>query len=297
VSLCCITASFIMVLGLVSFRECVALILVLFLHGSPIVELVDGSSRAVIVSCTCVCTLEGATLDVQLNLVFRNDSDKPLECVFRSHEDGVASVYAFAVQINGRHIASSVCERSKARNLFDDALSRGANAALVEEANEGHSFAISCGLLRAHGEECHVSLSYTKLCPFAAQHELLVVIPYTALRPLQPVQCRVNIVGVPSEPRCNQSGMHISSSGRDSWTINSIGDQSCEPLAIYVARSPAMIPFTVSAERFENTVALMAMPSLSAPGLLEDVNGASSLIFLIDRSGSMNGSNMRFSKL
>jgi Ca-activated chloride channel family protein len=70
---------------------------------------------------------------VVLSQRFRNDEDQPIEAVYKFPLDEGAAVCGFEVEIDGRLIKGRVEEREKAFETYDEALAAGHGAYLVDE--------------------------------------------------------------------------------------------------------------------------------------------------------------------
>jgi Ca-activated chloride channel family protein len=64
---------------------------------------------------------------------FRNDEDQPIEAVYRFPLDEGAAVCGFEAEVDGRRVVGRVEEREKAFEAYDDALSAGHGAYLLDE--------------------------------------------------------------------------------------------------------------------------------------------------------------------
>ncbi|XP_016523031.1 von Willebrand factor A domain-containing protein 5A-like [Poecilia formosa] len=87
-----------------------------------------------------------ATLVSTLN--YENKEDKPLEAVFVFPLPGDAAVCHFSAQIGETHIVAEVKEKQQAQEEYDDALSSGQQAFLLEESDESPDiFSLKVGSL------------------------------------------------------------------------------------------------------------------------------------------------------
>ncbi|XP_014880799.1 von Willebrand factor A domain-containing protein 5A-like isoform X2 [Poecilia latipinna] len=99
-----------------------------------------------------------ATLVSTLN--FENKEDKPLETVFVFPLPGDAAVCHFSAQIGETHIVAEVKEKQQAQEEYDDALSSGQQAFLLEESDESPDiFSLKVGSLPP-GESASIRLEY-----------------------------------------------------------------------------------------------------------------------------------------
>ncbi|XP_053278569.1 von Willebrand factor A domain-containing protein 5A isoform X2 [Pleuronectes platessa] len=99
-----------------------------------------------------------ATVVSTLN--YENKEDKPLEAVFVFPLPGDAAVCHFSAQIGQTQIVAEVKEKQKAREEYDDALSSGQQAFLLEESEQSPDiFTLSVGSLPP-GESASIRLEY-----------------------------------------------------------------------------------------------------------------------------------------
>ncbi|XP_039454044.1 von Willebrand factor A domain-containing protein 5A-like isoform X2 [Oreochromis aureus] len=99
-----------------------------------------------------------ATVVSTLN--YENKEDKPLEAVFVFPLPGDAAVCHFSAQIGQTQIVAEVKEKQKAREEYDDALSSGQQAFLLEESDESPDiFSLRVGSLPP-GESASIRLEY-----------------------------------------------------------------------------------------------------------------------------------------
>uniref|UniRef100_A0A3B3TXK1 von Willebrand factor A domain-containing protein 5A-like n=1 Tax=Poecilia latipinna TaxID=48699 RepID=A0A3B3TXK1_9TELE len=99
-----------------------------------------------------------ATLVSTLN--YENKEDKPLEAVFVFPLPGDAAVCHFSAQIGETHIVAEVKEKQQAQEEYDDALSSGQQAFLLEESDESPDiFSLKVGSLPP-GESASIRLEY-----------------------------------------------------------------------------------------------------------------------------------------
>ncbi|XP_031695219.1 von Willebrand factor A domain-containing protein 5A-like isoform X3 [Anarrhichthys ocellatus] len=99
-----------------------------------------------------------ATVVSTLN--YENKEDKPLEAVFVFPLPGDAAVCHFSAKIGQTHIVAEVKEKQEAREEYDDALSSGQQAFLLEESEQSPDiFSLSVGSLPP-GESASIRLEY-----------------------------------------------------------------------------------------------------------------------------------------
>ncbi|CAI5694371.1 unnamed protein product [Oreochromis niloticus] len=116
-----------------------------------------------------------ATVVSTLN--YENKEDKPLEAVFVFPLPGDAAVCHFSAQIGQTQIVAEVKEKQKAREEYDDALSSGQQAFLLEESDESPDiFSLSVGSLPP-GESASIRLEYVTELAVQADDGLRFCLP------------------------------------------------------------------------------------------------------------------------
>ncbi|KAM4743415.1 von Willebrand factor A domain-containing protein 5A-like isoform 4-T4 [Anableps anableps] len=116
-----------------------------------------------------------ATVVSTLN--YENKEDKPLEAVFVFPLPGDAAVCHFSAQIGKTHIVAEVKEKQQAREEYDDALSSGQQAFLLEESEQSPDiFSLRVGSLPA-GESASIRLEYVTELAVQADDGLRFCLP------------------------------------------------------------------------------------------------------------------------
>ncbi|KAM4590353.1 von Willebrand factor A domain-containing protein 5A-like [Fundulus diaphanus] len=116
-----------------------------------------------------------ATVVSTLN--YENKEDKPLEAVFVFPLPGDAAVCHFSAQIGQTHIVAEVKERRQALEEYDDALSSGQQAFLLEESDQSPDiFSLSVGSLPP-GESASIRLEYVTELAVQADDGLRFCLP------------------------------------------------------------------------------------------------------------------------
>ncbi|XP_039905452.1 von Willebrand factor A domain-containing protein 5A-like isoform X4 [Simochromis diagramma] len=116
-----------------------------------------------------------ATVVSTLN--YENKEDKPLEAVFVFPLPGDAAVCHFSAQIGQTQIVAEVKEKQKAREEYDDALSSGQQAFLLEESDESPDiFSLRVGSLPP-GESASIRLEYVTELAVQADDGLRFCLP------------------------------------------------------------------------------------------------------------------------
>uniref|UniRef100_A0A8P4G9C6 VIT domain-containing protein n=1 Tax=Dicentrarchus labrax TaxID=13489 RepID=A0A8P4G9C6_DICLA len=116
-----------------------------------------------------------ATVVSTLN--YENKEDKPLEAVFVFPLPGDAAVCHFSAKIGQRQIVAEVKEKQEAREEYDDALSSGQQAFLLEESEQSPDiFSLSVGSLPP-GESASIRLEYVTELAVQADDGLRFCLP------------------------------------------------------------------------------------------------------------------------
>ncbi|XP_026154928.1 von Willebrand factor A domain-containing protein 5A-like isoform X1 [Mastacembelus armatus] len=93
-------------------------------------------------------------------LIYENKEDKPIEAVFVFPLPGDAAVCHFSAKIGQTEIVADVKEKQEAREEYDDALSSGQQAFLLEESEQSPDiFSLKVGSLPP-GESASIRLEY-----------------------------------------------------------------------------------------------------------------------------------------
>ncbi|XP_027136348.1 von Willebrand factor A domain-containing protein 5A isoform X5 [Larimichthys crocea] len=116
-----------------------------------------------------------ATVVSTLN--YENKEDKPIEAVFVFPLPGDAAVCHFSATIGKTQIVAEVKEKQKARDEYDDALSSGQQAFLLEESEQSPDiFSLSVGSLPP-GESASIRLEYVTELAVQADDGLRFCLP------------------------------------------------------------------------------------------------------------------------
>ncbi|XP_040901625.1 von Willebrand factor A domain-containing protein 5A-like isoform X7 [Toxotes jaculatrix] len=139
-----------------------------------------------------------ATLVSTLN--YENKEDKPIEAVFVFPLPGDAAVCHFSAKIGQTEIVAEVKEKQQAREEYDDALSSGQQAFLLEESEESPDiFSLSVGSLPP-GESASIRLEYVTELAVQADDGLRFCLPAVLNPRYQPQGSEVTSVQVTSVP-------------------------------------------------------------------------------------------------
>ena len=93
-------------------------------------------------------SVSGFTGHVTSTLQYTNNEENPIEAIYVFPIDEQAAVCGFQATIDGRTIIAEVREKQEAKDIYDDAISSGHGAYLLEESDESSDiFRISVGNL------------------------------------------------------------------------------------------------------------------------------------------------------
>ncbi|XP_041092751.1 von Willebrand factor A domain-containing protein 5A-like [Polyodon spathula] len=121
--------------------------------------------------------VQGFVADVCSTLSYENSESSPVEAVFVFPMEEDSSVYDFHAEIGGVKIQAEIREKQEARDTYDDALSSGQQAFLLEESDESRDvFRLSVGSLPA-GQKASVCLSYVTELAVEADGALRYCLP------------------------------------------------------------------------------------------------------------------------
>uniref|UniRef100_A0A672SCM2 VWFA domain-containing protein n=1 Tax=Sinocyclocheilus grahami TaxID=75366 RepID=A0A672SCM2_SINGR len=115
-------------------------------------------------------------------LQYVNEEERPLEALFVFPLPADAAVCHFSAKIGEQEIVAEVQDRDTARDQYDDAVSSGQQAFLLEESAESPDvFRLSVGCLSA-GQNAAVTIIYVTELAVQADHSLRFCLP-TVLNP------------------------------------------------------------------------------------------------------------------
>ncbi|CAF93414.1 unnamed protein product, partial [Tetraodon nigroviridis] len=157
--------------------------------------------------------LKGVEVDVEVRdhvasvvstLNYENSEDNPLEVVFVFPLPGDAAVCHFSAAIGQKQIVAEVKEKQQAHEEYDDALSSGQQAFLLEESDESPDiFSLRVGSLPP-GQTASIRLEYVIELALQADHGLRFCLP-TVLNPPLPT-CRQSSLQCPGQQPSSRSG-------------------------------------------------------------------------------------------
>ena len=272
---------------------------------------------------TVKAQLRGYLVGLISTLKYSNDGSNPIEVLFRFPIEESFAVVGLEAEIGDKRIKAEVREKEEAKQMYDDAMASGFTAALAEEQS-GDIFSISLGNLPPKSEaRLHLKLAGELALDAdgAVRFALPAVLkprytPTGSSDPLQPIGTGIGSnVAHGSVPAVFNFEMdildevsvsHITSpthsistkthSGRIHVTLGNATPLD-KDLVVLVhlnePHSPKAIPELgdgmLSQKKFMGSPAVM----LNFFPKFETKQAACEFVFIVDRSGSMNGSFIR----
>ncbi|XP_059187475.1 von Willebrand factor A domain-containing protein 5A-like isoform X2 [Centropristis striata] len=267
-----------------------------------------------------------ATVVSTLN--YENKEDKPLEAVFVFPLPGDAAVCHFSAKIGQTEIVAEVKEKQEAREEYDDALSSGRQAFLLEESDQSPDiFSMSVGSLPP-GESASIRLEYVTELAVQADEGLRFCLPAVLNPRYQPRGSEGNPVQVTSVPAslvpyslsfsarvssarpvskvessCPLDPLQYLNTEQTQATVKlSAGhkfDRDVELLIYYKdAHQPTAVVEAGQASAKPGTlmgdpVVMLSLYPEFPQAVMSSVASCGEFVFLLDRSGSMQGERMK----
>ncbi|XP_029026303.1 von Willebrand factor A domain-containing protein 5A-like [Betta splendens] len=256
-------------------------------------------------------------------LSYDNKEDKPIEAVFVFPLPGDAAVCHFSATVGQTQIVAEVKEKQQAREEYDDALSSGQQAFLLEESDQSPDiFSLSVGSLPP-GESASIRLEYVTELAVQADDGLRFCLPAVLNPRYQPQGSEgpsVEVTSVPASqvPYTLSFSVRLSSPRPISKVESS---SSLEPLQFLNAEQTQATVKLAAGHRFDRDVELLVyykdahQPSAvveagqasAEPGSLmgdqvvmvslypefpQAVTSKGEFVILLDRSGSMQNARI-----
>ncbi|XP_072884913.1 von Willebrand factor A domain-containing protein 5A-like [Hemitrygon akajei] len=121
--------------------------------------------------------VKGFVADVSADLEYRNEEAAPLEAVFTFPVDSDSAVYNFQATVDGKTMVAEIKEREQAQDDYDDAISSGQQAFLLEEdSSSSDVFTCRVGNLPP-GCAATVSFSLAQELPLEADGAVRFTLP------------------------------------------------------------------------------------------------------------------------
>ena len=251
---------------------------------------------------------------VLLSQRFRNDEDRPIEAVYKFPLDEGAAVCGFEIEIDGRRITGRVEEREKAFETYDEAMAKGHGAYLLDEERPD-VFTVSVGNLPP-GKEAVLRL--TTVSELALEGDAIrFTLPTTIAPRYAPAEDRKG-VGESEADRVSPPyalqvpyGLTLEVDVVTSAPVRSVESPS-HPIAVTIDGGRATVRLSEREAVLDRDVVLkIALAETHAPRAvvehtpdgqafallsfrprLETKPAPAEVLFLIDRSGSMQGTSI-----
>ncbi|XP_069604297.1 von Willebrand factor A domain-containing protein 5A-like [Ranitomeya imitator] len=121
--------------------------------------------------------VKGFVADVSATLKYKNEEEKAVEAVFVFPMDEDSAVYSFEATVEGKTIVADLQEKEEAHKTYDEAISQGHQAFLLEEdESSGDIFSCNVGNLLP-GQEAEVTLSFVQELQVEADGAVRFVLP------------------------------------------------------------------------------------------------------------------------
>ena len=124
--------------------------------------------------------VKGYLVGVSSTLNYSNDTSNPLEVTFRFPLEESFAVVGLEAIIDGRKVKAAIHEKEKARDMYDNAITSGLTAAYAEEKS-GDIFSLSLGNLPS-GSEADIKLRMVGELPIEADGRVRFTLP-SVLKP------------------------------------------------------------------------------------------------------------------
>lgn len=142
----------------------------------------QNGSRVPLESIKIQVDVQGFTAHVLATMKYTNKDENPIEAIYIFPLDEQAAVCGFQATIDGRTIVAEVQDKQEARDTYDDAISSGQSAFLLEESDESSDiFQISVGNLPPK-KEAIIELRFVTELAVEVEGRVVFVLP-TVLNP------------------------------------------------------------------------------------------------------------------
>jgi Ca-activated chloride channel family protein len=249
---------------------------------------------------------------------YRNDESQPIEAVYKFPLDEGAAVCGFEATIDGRHVVGRVEEREKAFADYDEALAWGHGAYLLDQ-ERADVFTASVGNVPP-GQE--VVLRITTVAELAVEGDAIrFTLPTTVSPRYAPADDRRG-VGIPEAERVSPPyalvvpyGLSLTVDVETSAPIRTV-ESPTHPTQVSIEGRRATVQLSAREAALDQDFVLkIAVADQNEPGALvergpdgrtyallsfrpklEKKAAPSEVVFLIDRSGSMQGHSIEEAK-
>uniref|UniRef100_A0A8C6U190 von Willebrand factor A domain containing 5A n=1 Tax=Neogobius melanostomus TaxID=47308 RepID=A0A8C6U190_9GOBI len=249
-------------------------------------------------------------------LLYQNKEEKPIEAVFVFPMPSEAAVCHFSAKVGQTLIVAEVKEKKQAREEYDDALSSGQQAFLLEESDQSPDiFSMSVGSLPP-GESASIRLEYVTELDVQADEALRFCLPAVLNPRYQPTVTSVPSSLVPYdltflarvqsarpiskvESNCTMDPLEFLSQDQTAASVKLAAghkfDRDVELLIYYKdTHEPSAVveagQASAKAETLMGDPAVMLSLYPEFPkDIMSSVSSSGEFVFLLDRSGSMSG--------
>jgi hypothetical protein len=251
---------------------------------------------------------------VVLTQRFRNDETQPLEAVYKFPLDEGAAVTGFEIEIDGERLVGRVEEREKAFETYDEALAAGHGAYLLDE-ERADIFTASVGNLPP-GKEAVLRITTVSELPLEGD-DIRFTLPTTIAPRYAPEEDRKGVGETEAErvspPYALQVpyGLKLKVDVETTAPVRSVESPS-HPVAVTVEDGRATVTLSEREAALDRDVVLkITLAETHTPRALvergpdghsyalvsfrpdlEAKPSAAEVVFLIDRSGSMQGTSI-----
>ena len=271
--------------------------------------------------------LQGFVVGFRSTLTYENNTSSPLEVFFRTPVDESYAVVGLEASIDGRKIRAEVQEKQKARKTYQDAISRGRTAAFGEE-KKGDIFSLILGNLPA-GEKAVLQLTMVGELAVEPNGAVRFVLPvvlkprYTPSGGSDPLAPASSTSGSSLAPATQATGpseyefnlvingaagivevtspshkIHVENAGQN---LNvSLAEEKQTDIVILVQPEQAHKPLVIiepglsnGENSFQKNAVIMVSFFPEFKGDTSCLQAACEFVFVIDRSGSMDGSYIK----
>lgn len=292
----------------------------------------ENGSRIPLESINIHVDVQGFTAHVVAAMKYTNKEENPIEAIYIFPLDEQAAVCGFQATIDGRTIVAEVQEKQEARDTYDDAISSGQSAFLLEESDESSDiFQISVGNLPPK-KEALVELRFVTELSVEAEGRVVFVLP-TVLNPrYSPAdnaaslstqipraatvdspysfefEMKVKAISAISEITSPSSALKVEVNDTDEnqakVSLEGAHNFSKDVVVHILTKEPfkpqAMVENGIKVEGKEDKEGFMANPVVMLNFFPEFKSPESSekgeFVFVVDRSGSMSGSRNNSAK-
>ncbi|KAK3709333.1 hypothetical protein QZH41_019194, partial [Actinostola sp. cb2023] len=247
--------------------------------------------------------IKGFTAEVLAIMEYKNNSDSPIEAIYVFPLDEEAAVCGFQATIDGRTIVAEIQEKQKARDTYDDAISSGHSAFLLEESDERAQTSFKSML-----ETYHQNILNPRYSPSDSKPSVSTTLPTIASVSTKysfdfvlEVQCASLIEEITSP--CNPLKVDINPEDNRQATVR-LGEEFKfdADVQVHVLCSKPFEPHALVENGVTKLKDGIKDEFLSKPVVMfnffPELDSSASLdrgefIFVVDRSGSMSGSNIK----